>query len=182
MSVSPLALLTPAQKAKLLRARETLSDEARSAFAYTWEFWARPEQLPPAGDWRIWLILSGRGWGKTRVLSEWVRAQIESGRCDRVGMIARTTADARDVMVEGESGLLAVCPPWNLPTYEPSKRRVTWPNGAMVTLYSAEEGDALRGPQHDALACDELAAWTGRDAWDQAQFGLRLGPFPRTVV
>jgi phage terminase large subunit-like protein len=85
-------------------------------------------------------------------------------------------------MVEGESGLLAVCPPWNRPTYEPSKRRVTWPNGALVTLYTAEEADTLRGPQHSFLGCDELATCTGRDAWDQAQFGLRLGSNPRTVI
>jgi phage terminase large subunit-like protein len=181
MSVSPIALLTVAQKARLLRSRGSLSDEARSAFAYTWEFWARPEQLPPAGNWRIWLILAGRGWGKTRCLSEWVRAQIEAGH-GRGGLIARTSADARDVMVEGESGLLAVCPPWNRPTYEPSKRRVTWPNGALVTLYTAEEADTLRGPQHSFLGCDELATWTGRDAWDQAQFGLRLGANPRIAI
>jgi phage terminase large subunit-like protein len=98
------------------------------------------------------------------------------------GLIARTSADARDVMVEGESGLLAVCPPWNRPTYEPSKRRVTWPNGALVTLYTAEEADTLRGPQHSFLGCDELASWTGRDAWDQAQFGLRLGANPRIAI
>jgi phage terminase large subunit-like protein len=179
--MSPFALLTPEQKSKLLRSRGGLSDEARSAFAYTWEFWARPEQLPPAGNWRIWLILAGRGWGKTRCLSEWVRAQIEAGH-GRGGLIARTSADARDVMVEGESGLLAVCPPWNRPTYEPSKRRVTWPNGALVTLYTAEEADTLRGPQHSFLGCDELATWTGRDAWDQAQFGLRLGANPRIAI
>jgi len=179
--MSLMALLTPAQKTRLLRSRGTLSDEARSAFAYTWEFWARPEQLPPAGNWRIWLILAGRGWGKTRCLSEWVRAQIEAGH-GRGGLIARTSADARDVMVEGESGLLAVCPPWNRPTYEPSKRRMTWPNGALVTLYTAEEADTLRGPQHSFLGCDELATWTGRDAWDQAQFGLRLGANPRIAI
>ena len=90
MRMSLIALLTPAQKTRLLRSRGTLSDEARSAFAYTWEFWARPEQLPPAGNWRIWLILAGRGWGKTRCLSEWVRSQIEAGH-GRGGLIARTS-------------------------------------------------------------------------------------------
>jgi phage terminase large subunit-like protein len=179
--MSPIALLTQAQKTRMLRSRGSLSDEARSAFKYTWEFWARPEQLPPEGNWRIWLILAGRGWGKTRCISEWCRAQIEAGH-SRGGIICRTSADARDVMVEGESGILAVCPPWNKPTYEPSKRRLTWPNGALITLYTAEESDMLRGPQHSFLACDELATWPGRDAWDQSQFGLRLGTNPRTVI
>ena len=96
MTGSALPFLTPDQKSKLLKLRSGLSDEARAAFKFAWEFWARPEQLPPRGDWRIWLILAGRGYGKTRTLSEWVRAQIESGRCARVGMIARTSADARD--------------------------------------------------------------------------------------
>jgi len=160
-----LAQLSPQQKARLLRARGSLSEEAKSAFRYEWQFWARPEQLPPPGDWRIWLLLAGRGFGKTRALVEWCRAQIEAGH-GRGGLIARTSADARDVMVEGESGLLAVCPPWNRPTYEPSKRRVTWPNGALITLYSAEDSDAVRGPQHSFLAMDELATWSGRDTFE----------------
>jgi phage terminase large subunit-like protein len=180
-SRSPLALLTPEQKVRLARSYQTFSKEERAAFDYSWPFWARPEQLPPEGNWRIWMILAGRGWGKTRTISEFCRAQIEAGH-SRGGLIARTSADARDVMIEGESGLLSICPPWNRPTYEPSKRRVTWPNGAMVTLYTAEESDALRGPQHSFLAMDELATWPSRDAFDQAMFGLRLGTNPRTVI
>jgi len=99
-----------------------------------------------------------------------------------MALVGATAADARDVMVEGESGLLNVCPPWNKPRYEPSKRRVTWPNGALATLYSADEPDRLRGPQHDGALCDELAAWRYDDAWDQLMFGLRLGQRPRVVV
>jgi phage terminase large subunit-like protein len=181
MSVSPLALLSPEQKAELLRSRGSLSNKAQEEFSYAWEFWARPEQLPPEGDWRVWMILAGRGFGKTRALVEWCRAQIEAGH-SRGGLIARTSADARDVLVEGESGLLAVCPPWNKPEYEPSKRRVTWPSGAQIALYSAEEPDALRGPNFDFVACDELASWGDREPWDMAQFGLRLGRDPKTVV
>src|SRR5207249_3699849 len=107
----------------------------------------------PEGDWRVWLVLSGRGWGKTRVGAEYVRAQVERGRCGRVALIAPTAADARDIMVEGESGLLAVSPPWFRPIYEPTKRRLTWSNGAIATTYSAEEPERLRGPQHDLAWC-----------------------------
>jgi predicted phage terminase large subunit-like protein len=148
-----------------------------------WRAIARPEQLPPDGDWSIWLYLAGRGAGKTRSGAEAVRDWIESGRCGRVALIAPTQGDARDVMAEGESGLLAIAPNSNRPSYEPSKRRLTWPNGAMATIYSAEEGERLRGPQHDGLWADELAAWKGaQNVWDMAMFGLRLGKRPRAIV
>lgn len=149
---------------------------------FTWPAIARPEQLPPAGDWRTWLILAGRGYGKTRTGAEWVRLQIESGRASRIALVAPTAADARDVMVEGESGILAISPPWNRPTYEPSKRRLTWPSGAIATTYSADEPERLRGPQHDAAYCDELASWRYPEAFDMLQFGLRLGKDPQCVV
>ena len=153
------------------------------ALCYQWRFWARPSQLAPDGDWRVWLLLAGRGFGKTRSGAEWVREQIISGAAKRVALVAPTAADARDVMVEGESGLLAIAPPGERPHYEPSKRRLTWPNGAMATLYSADEPERLRGPQFDAAWCDELAAWRyGQDAWDMLQMGLRLGENPRAVV
>jgi predicted phage terminase large subunit-like protein len=143
---------------------------------------ARPEQLPPPGDWRVWLLLAGRGFGKTRSGAEWVREQVKEGRAGRVALVAPTAADARDVMIEGESGILAVTPDRGRPLYEPSKRRVTWPNGAIATAYSAEEPDRLRGPQHDAAWCDELAVWRHDAAWDMLMFGLRLGHDPRCVV
>lgn len=160
----------------------SLTNEESAALWYDWPAWARPEQLAPVGDWRIWLLMAGRGFGKTRTGAEYVRAQIESGRCNRFALVARTAADARDVMVEGESGILAVCPPWNRPRYEPSKRRLTWPNGAMATTYSADKPDVLRGPQHDGAWADELAAWRYPEAWDMLMFGLRLGVDPRCVV
>ena len=159
-----------------------LTTPEKAQINYRWSFWARPEQLAPFGDWRTWLILSGRGWGKTRTGAEWVRAQIETGQCRRVALVGRTVPDVRDVMVEGESGILACCPPWNKPKYEPSKRRLTWPNGAIATTYSADEPALLRGPQHDGAWADELAAWRYAEAWDQLQFGLRLGQDPRSVV
>ncbi|MDR9392599.1 MAG: terminase family protein, partial [Trueperaceae bacterium] len=142
---------------------------------------ARPNQLPPEGSWTTWLLLAGRGFGKTRTGAEFVRSEIENNRAHRVALIAPTAADTRDVMIEGESGLLNVCPPWNRPKYEPSKRRLTWPNGAIATMYSADEPERLRGPQHDLLWADELAAWRYPQAWDMAMLGLRLGT-PRAVV
>jgi phage terminase large subunit-like protein len=157
-----------------------MNDLDRVAAAWTWELAARPDQLPPRGDWAIWLIKAGRGWGKTRVGAEWVRSVATPGA--RIALIGPTAADVRDVMIEGESGLLSVCEPWNRPTYEPSKRRVTWPNGAMATAYSAEEPDRLRGPQHTHAWCDEVAAWAHPEAWDMMLMGLRLGDRPRVVA
>ena len=105
-----------------------------------------------------------------------------SGQANRIALIAATAADARDVLVEGQSGILAVAPPWFRPVYESSKRRLTWPNGAMATTFSAEEPERLRGPQHDAAVCDELGAWSHPETWDMLQFGLRLGGNPRCLV
>lgn len=149
---------------------------------FDWSFWARDEQLPPSSSWNTWLVLAGRGFGKTRTGAEWVRQEIESGRRQRIALIGPTASDTRDVMVEGESGLLNVCPPWNRPKYEPSKRRVVWPSGRMAILYSAEEPERLRGPQHDGAWCDEPASWKYPESWDQMQFGLRLGDCPQVVV
>ena len=161
---------------------EQLDDEATVRFGYDWPAWARPAQQPPEGDWRYWLILAGRGFGKTRAGAEWVRAQVDQGR-RRIALVGRTAADVRDVMIEGPSGLLAVAPPWDTPRFRPSKCRLTWKNGAVAMLYSAEEPERLRGPQHDAAWVDELAAWSrGPAAWDQLLLGLRLGDDPRCVI
>jgi len=162
----------------------TRAEEEATALAarYFWRGHARPKQLPPPGNWRVWLVCTGRGWGKTRAGAEWVRAEVESGRRGRLALVGRTAADARDVMIEGESGLLAVCPPWDRPRYEPSKRRLTWPNGAIATSYSADEPDLLRGPQHDGAWADELASWRFPEAWDMLLMGLRLGENPQVVA
>ena len=158
-------------------------------FLYDWKFWARSDQIPPNGDWLTWLILAGRGWGKTKTGAEtvrdWVtgRTPLARGRYRRIALVAETAADGRDVIVEGDSGILACHPPYFRPTYEPSKRRLTWPNGAIATIYSAQEPDQLRGPQHDAAWADELAKWkNAQEVWDQIQFGLRLGRNPRSIV
>lgn len=108
--------------------------------------------------------------------------QVESGKASRISLVAPTAGDARDVMVEGDSGILAVCPPWNKPDYEPSKRRITWRNGAVATVFSADEPARLRGPQADAAWCDELAFWRYPEAWDNLLLGLRLGEDPRCIV
>ena len=143
---------------------------------------ARANQRPPAGDWRTWLLLMGRGAGKTRSAAEWVRHRVESGAARRIALVGATAADVRDTMVDGESGILAISPPWFRPRYEPSRRRLTWPNGARATTFSADEPDRLRGPQHDAAWLDELAAFRYPEAMDNLLFGLRLGEDPRLCV
>lgn len=149
---------------------------------YRWTLQARANQLAPPGDWRTWLILAGRGFGKTRTGAEATRQQIEQGKVGRIALIAETAADARDVMVEGSAGILAVSPPWNKPKYEPSKRRLTWDNGAIATTYSAEDPDQLRGPEHDWWWGDEIAKWKhAQEAFDNLMFGLRVGANPRGV-
>ena len=167
---------------------ERLSTEARAALLWSWRFWARPQQMAPEGDWNTWVMLAGRGFGKTRAGSEWIRQCVcgatpsAPGQYHRVALIAETAADARDVMVEGDSGILKVHPPAFRPRYEPSKRRLTWPNGAVATLYNATEPDQLRGPQHDLAWCDEMAKWRyASETWDMLQFGMRLGR-PRALI
>lgn len=160
-----------------------LSDEEALCLLYEWGFWARPNQLKPGGDWLTWLLLAGRGFGKTRSGAEFIRDEVEAGRMKRVALIAPTAADIRDVMIEGDSGILSISSPWNRPSYEPSKRhRLTWANGAVAYGYSADEPERLRGPQHDGFWADELASWRYPEAWDMLQFGMRIGMRPRGVV
>lgn len=150
--------------------------------ASSWRNIARPNQIAPEGEWRIWLIKAGRGFGKTRSGGEWVLDRVRQGS-RRIALVGPTAADVRDIMVEGESGILAIAPGHEKPIYEPSKRRLTWPNGAMATCYSAEEPDRLRGPQHSDAWADEIAAWKYlQDTWDMLLFGLRLGKDPRLCV
>ena len=174
-----LASLPPEQLATFLR---RTSDRELEAIEHDWGWWGRRNQQAPKGDWRTWLLLAGRGFGKTRSGAECIRDQVIHHGRRRIALVAPTAADARDVMVEGESGLLAVGPPQQRPQYEPTKRRLTWPNGAIATTYSADEPERLRGPQHDAAWCDEIASWRYPEAWDMLMFGLRLGPDPRVVV
>ncbi len=161
-----------------------------------WEVWARDDQLPPPSasndgrpSWRTWLILGGRGAGKTRAGAEWVRAAALGQRpfcgepASRIALIGETMQDVRSVMVEGVSGLLAIHPDDERPEFEPSKAQLTWPNGSIAQLYSAETPDALRGPQFAVAWCDEIAKWRmAEEAWNMLQFALRLGDDPRAVV
>lgn len=162
----------------------SLTDEEATILKYTWSFWARDDQLPPPdADWVTWVILAGRGFGKTRTGAEWVTAAVASGKYGRIALVAEDAGDAREVMVEGESGIIAVSPPWAKPNYEPSKKRLTWPNGARATIFSSDDPESLRGPQHDAAWIDELCKMRyAQETWDQLQFGLRLGAKPRQVV
>jgi phage terminase large subunit-like protein len=152
-----------------------------------WRLWAHDGQLPPEGEWHTWLIMAGRGYGKTRAGAEWVRAIAEADPAARIALVGATLGEARRVMVEGPSGLLAIASPKLRPDYEPSKRELTWPKGAVATLYSAGEPDSLRGPQHSHAWCDEVAKWDqsggrAQSAWDNLLLGLRLGRAPRAVA
>jgi phage terminase large subunit-like protein len=189
--------------------------------AHDWQLWARDDQLAPLSvascdsppgsrpqgaalpdersaneneNWRVWLLLGGRGSGKTRAGAEWVRSlalassdspsgsRLHDAKV-RIALVGKTLADVRNVMIEGQSGLLAIHPAHERPDFEPSKRRLTWPNGAVAELFSADEAEALRGPQFTAAWCDELAKWRNAEkAWDMLQFALRLGDAPRACV
>lgn len=149
------------------------------ALRYNWNIIGRPEQQAPPGNWFGWLVLAGRGTGKTRTAAEWVRWKVETGQARQIALIGETKADVRDVMIEQfSSSLLKISRPDFMPHYEPSKRRVTWPNGAVATAYSGDEPDQLRGPQHDLAWPDEPAKWKyAEEAWSNLMFGLRLlGP------
>ena len=145
---------------------------------------ARTAQRPPAGDWDVWMALAGRGWGKTRTGAEWAIDMARTlGPESRGALVGPTAESTRDVLVKGESGILACAPATFRPEYFPSRRELVYPNGAIQTLYSAEEPDRLRGPQHHYGWFDELAAWKKlREAWDMAQLGMRLGEHPRIFI
>ena len=165
----------------------SLSSEQVGETRWHWSLWARPEQLPPPGDWRVWLILAGRAFGKTRAGAEWVRTIARTNPDARIALIGASLGDARAVMVEGESGLLSVGAPDRAPKFEPSLRRLTWDNGAQATIYGAAEPEALRGPQHSHAWCDELGKWDvsanrAERCWDNLLLGLRLGEHPRMLA
>lgn len=174
-----LAALPKPERDKLL---DTLPPATRIALLTSWAFWGRPNQQPPTGNWRVWLIDAGRGFGKTRTGAEFVREKVEKKIWHRVALVGATAADVRDIMVEGESGILSTARKDFVPLYEPSKRRLTWPNGALATLFSADEPDRLRGPQHDGAWADEIAAWRYPEAWDMLMLGLRLGNNPQCIA
>lgn len=169
------------ERATLLR---SLSPEELEALESCWDFWARDEQLPPTDrPWAFWLLLGGRGAGKTAALTAWACSMAEQNPGARIAAVARTAADARDVLVEGDSGIIEVSRkywPHAVPRYEPSKRRLTWPNGAQAATYSDAEGDQLRGPQHHFAVGDECATWSA-ETMSNLRLGLRLGKMPRAA-
>jgi hypothetical protein len=181
-TASPLQLFSKLPEPQREQMLQTLDDSTKANLAYEWRRWiARPNQLAPAGDWRYWLVKAGRGFGKTRVGAEWVREQVRD--FGRVNLIGKDAADMRSVMIEGESGILACCPPWERPEYLPSKRMLRWPNGAVSEFRTGEDPDGLRGLQSERLWADEIAAWQyPQEAWDMAVLGLRIGPDPRACV
>jgi predicted phage terminase large subunit-like protein len=166
----------------------SLTKEDKEALRFDWRFWGRAEQQEPTPlqggretPWQTWLVLAGRGFGKTRMGAEWVRKV--KAHHGRIALIGETAADVRDVMVEGESGILATSPPGDRPIYNPSKRQLQWSNGAIAKTYSGEDPDQLRGPQHEVGWVDEIAKYQyAQETWSNLQFGLRLGPWPRAMV
>lgn len=168
---------------------DSLSAGDLMALPYLFEFWAMDHQLPPEGDWRAWVIMGGRGAGKTRAGAEWVRAQVEgarpldAGRCSRIALVGETIDQVREVMVFGDSGILACSPPDRRPVWQATRKRLIWPNGATAQAFSAHDPEGLRGPQFDAAWVDEMAKWKkAKDTWDMLQFSLRLGEYPRVCV
>lgn len=179
-----IALLPPEEQARVLAGMDP------ETLMWDWSAWGRPEQQAPQGDWNIWAYIAGRGAGKTRTAAEWVREEAKHTTTGqrRFALVARTAADVRDVIVEGESGIMNVTPPSERPLYEPSKRRLTWPNGNTATCFTADEPDSLRGPQFTHAWGDEVAAWrqtpdaAGMTAFDNLRVGTRLGAQPKIMV
>ena len=181
--VSPVELLARLPRTDRTRILARLTPQEAFEFPYAWrQWWARPAQLAPPGEWSTWLVLAGRFFGKTRTGAEWIHERVASCIARYIALVAPTAADARDVMVQGPAGILATAPPGRKPLYQPSVRRLTWPNGAIATTFSAEEPERLRGPQHDTAWCDEAAAWRHPEAFDMLAFGMRLGNDPRLLV
>lgn len=186
MGVLTSLLELPAEKRNRF-IRKEMTDEMVLSLLYDWSENGRFDQQPPPGDWRWWLILAGRGWGKSRTGAEWINAKAllarREGRVRRFALVAETKADCRDVIAEGESGILATSPPWNMPRYESSKRRITWPDGTMGFLYSGEEPDQLRGPQFTDAWVDEWAKYQYPvETMDNLEMALRLGDNPQGVI
>ena len=152
-------------------------------FLMHWPLWRKPRQAPPPGDWRVWLMLAGRGFGKTRAGAEWVRALAEAHGGIRIALVGATLEETRALMVEGECGLLNICPEATRPRFEPSRRQLVWRSGAVAKLYSGENPEGLRGPGHHYAWCDELAKWSYAEAtWDNLMMTMRAGDRPRTLV
>lgn len=183
-----ISALDPKRRLELLKG---ITEEECDALYYDWSFWARKNQLPPEGAWFCWLILAGRGFGKTRTAVEWIRNMVEGnsplkapeGAPERIALVADTLLDGKLTMIEGESGILAATHKDFMPVFNSSNKKLIWPNGIQAFLYSAESPDQLRGPQHHVAWADELAKWRYiEDTWSNLLLGLRLGKEPRVLA
>lgn len=182
-------LLASATEAEVKTFLAGLSEETILALPYLFEFWALEHQREPLGDWATWVILGGRGAGKTRAGAEWIRSQVEgampldAGKCKRLALVGETIDQVREVMVFGESGIIACSPPDRKPEWIAARKTLVWSNGAEAYAMSASSPENLRGPQFDGAWADELGKWKqARETWDMLQFALRLGDEPRTLV
>jgi phage terminase large subunit-like protein len=179
-TVELLASLPEHQRAEILA---SLTETQAQELLWDWRAWARPNQLAPKGDWLTWLVLAGRGFGKTRCGAEWVREEVNAKRASRIALVAETQKDLEEVMVFGDSGIASVFPPHQRPKITKKPVRIEFHTGAVATGYNATEPDQLRGPQFDCAWADELAKWRyAQETWDMLQFGLRLGDKPRQIV
>jgi phage terminase large subunit-like protein len=176
-NASWLALQPQSMQSKFLL---SLTSSELETLEYDWNFWARDKQHLPAAPFFVWLILAGRGFGKSRTGAETVRRWVRNNKY--VNLIGATADDARDIMIEGESGIMAICPNGERPLYVSSKRRLEWPNGAISLIFTADEPKRLRGKQHYKIWADEMASWSYPESWDQAMLGLRLGNNPQAIV
>lgn len=175
-----LASLPEADRTEIIA---SLTESQAEELLWDWQAWARPNQLAPSGDWQTWLVLAGRGFGKTRCGAEWIREEVTSKRAGRIALIAETQKDLEEVMVFGDSGVASVFPPHQKPKITKKPVRIEFHTGAVAYGYNATEPDQLRGPQFDCAWGDELAKWRyARETWDQLQFGLRLGDRPRQII
>jgi len=172
--------LSKLSKDALKEVINALSVQEADSLLHDWEMWARPNQLLPKGDWETWAIIAGRGFGKTRCGSETVKKWVKD--YPLVNLIAATADDARDIMIEGESGILACCSNAERPRYIANRNCLNWPNGAKSLIFTAAEPERLRGKQHMKLWCDETGSWRYRASYDQAKFGLRLGNNPQIII
>lgn len=185
--IHPLAWLANVNATIRDQVAQDLTGRERNEFDWHWGLSARREQVAPPGDWRVWLVMAGRGFGKTRAGAEWVRQIAEADSDARIAIVSSTLTEARGVMVEGESGLIACSSPGSKPVFETTLRRVRYPNGAQAQLFSAKEPEALRGPQHSHAWCDEIGKWPlsqdrATRTWDNLLMGLRLNSNPQIVA
>jgi phage terminase large subunit-like protein len=178
--IESLASLPERERVEILA---SLTEAQAQELLWDWKAWARPNQLAPEGNWMTWLVLAGRGFGKTRCGAEWVREEVTAKRASRIALIAETQKDLEEVMVFGDSGIMSVFPPHQKPKVTKKPIKIEFHTGAIASGYNATEPDQLRGPQFTTAWGDELAKWRyARETWDQLQFGLRLGDRPRQII